>query len=520
MNRREEIEKVILGSYSNFDDAKDDAIYCSQAEVLLHLLNGKNVFLSGGAGSGKSYVLEEYVKLRKKLNPDAVVAVTATTGLASLNIGGETIHKLAGLGIQKTSYAAFLDGGGAYTKNFEKVQKKLASIDVLIIDEISMLSAQGLDFVMDRVLDAKGKYPQVILAGDFTQLPPVARQEDIVTYGDAVASFCYKCRSWKLLNLVTCYLDKSWRAKDQSLKIILENISIGYGRSPETIELLNTIKTTDVVEKSTASVLMTKNAQVDYYNEECQKQNPHDEHYYTAFYSSEQARSYAQRMGIPDVLILKEGDRVMITQNISSAEEVRVFDQDGDEVSIPIRNGMIGTFKLKRGKPCVHYTRAGRDFDIVFEDVHLYTHEEDRNRFDKYTQKWSSDVLEHNVLQYPLRLAYAISVHKSQGQTLDNVVLDLTDCWTENLGYVALSRVRSTRDIILLKKNGRLGSPKALLVSNDSLTIKEEILADSLDNRIQDYESVLTWILEHDPVREKRSEKGLTKSELHKGKKF
>lgn len=520
MNRREEIEKVILGSYSNFDDAKDDAIYCSQAEVLLHLLNGKNVFLSGGAGSGKSYVLEEYVKLRKKLNPDAVVAVTATTGLASLNIGGETIHKLAGLGIQKTSYAAFLDGGGAYTKNFEKVQKKLASIDVLIIDEISMLSAQGLDFVMDRVLDAKGKYPQVILAGDFTQLPPVARQDDIVTYGDAVARFCYKCRSWKLLNLVTCYLDKSWRAKDQSLKIILENISIGYGRSPETIELLNTIKTTDVVEKSTASVLMTKNAQVDYYNEECQKQNPHDEHYYTAFYSSEQARSYAQRMGIPDVLILKEGDRVMITQNISSAEEVRVFDHDGEEVSIPIRNGMIGTFKLKRGKPCVQYTRAGRDFDIVFEDVHLYTHEEDRNRFDKYTQKWSSDVLEHNVLQYPLRLAYAISVHKSQGQTLDNVVLDLTDCWTENLGYVALSRVRSTRDIILLKKNGRLGSPKALLVSNDSLTIKEEILADSLDNRIQDYESVFTMILEHDSVREKRSEKGLTKSELHKGKKF
>ena len=100
------------------------------------------------------------------------------------------------------------------------------------------------------------------------------------------------------------------------------------------------------------------------------------------------------------------------------------------------------------------------------------------------------------------------------------MVLDLTDCWTENLGYVALSRVRSTRDIILLKKNGRLGSPKALLVSNDSLTIKEEILADSLDNRIQDYESVLTRILEHDPVREKRSEKGLTKSELHKGKKF
>ena len=81
-------------------------------------------------------------------------------------------------------------------------------------------------------------------------------------------------------------------------------------------------------------------------------------------------------------------------------------------------------------------------------------------------------------------MAYAISVHKSQGQTLDNIIVDLTECWTENLGYVALSRTRSLRDITLLKRNGRLGSQKALLVSEKSLKIKEEILEASLNNRL------------------------------------
>ena len=82
-------------------------------------------------------------------------------------------------------------------------------------------------------------------------------------------------------------------------------------------------------------------------------------------------------------------------------------------------------------------------------------------------------------------MAYAISVHKSQGQTLDNIIVDLTECWTENLGYVALSRTRSLRDITLLKRNGRLGSQKALLVSEKSLKIKEEILEASLNNRLE-----------------------------------
>lgn len=524
MDKKQLLTKTILGSYKNFEDAKSDAIYCSQSEALIHLLKGKNMFLSGGAGSGKSYVIEEYVKIRKQLNPDVNIAITATTGLAALNIGGETIHSLSGLGLTKTTYDEYLETN--IGKWFNNVQDRLKVIDILIIDEVSMLSAQGLNFVIDRIRHAKGKLPQIILAGDFTQLPPVARSEDVFQYGQEVIEFCYKCRAWNEIDPITCYLDKSWRAKEQSLKVILENISTGYGRSPETIELLNTIKTTNKIDSLTASVLMTKNKQVDQHNIQCQNQNKGKAQTFETWYSSVQAQNYGKRVGIPEQVTLKDGDRVMITQNIHPGKVITpdpynpdefverielIVTLDGEEMNFSVKNGMIGTLIYHEdGYPMVRYERGGRTFYIHFLNKHTYVHEENTGSiiYNEYKDEYEPEVIRHVIQQYPLKLAYAISVHKSQGQTIDNIIVDLTDCWTENLGYVALSRVRSSRDIVLLKRNGRLGSPKALLVSKDSLTIKEEILAESLKNRIEDFNKELNWLLKHDPIQMKRDEKG------------
>ena len=110
-----------------------------------------------------------------------------------------------------------------------------------------------------------------------------------------------------------------------------------------------------------------------------------------------------------------------------------------------------------------------------------------------------ADVPTLTVLQYPIKLAYAISVHKSQGQTLDNILVDLTKCWMPNLGYVALSRVRSVKDITLIKRGAKVGSPNALLVTEESLRIKREILDESKKYRIENMDKVLPCILQYEP---------------------
>lgn len=482
------LKENILGDYTTFDDARDDAIYCSQAEVLVRMLNGDNVFLSGSAGAGKSYVIEQYVKLKRKVNRNTNIVVTATTGLAALNISGSTVHSVTGLGISKLCYDDYRKTTPAKTIRVKNAE--LRGIDVLIIDEVSMLSAQGLNFIVDRFMDAKGGLPQIILAGDFNQLPPVATPQDIQDYGNLISEFCYKSRGWDTISPVVCYLDKSWRAKDQRLKIILENISMGQGRSPETIDLLNTIRTTDKIDKRSSSILMTKNIRVDSYNEECQKLNNNKPNQYVYKVDNEFAKNYAKKLGIPETLVFKEGDRVMITQNYSiNGESVIVLDDNGQECNLPVRNGMIGTFILWRKLPAVKYTREGRNFTIIFKTPFEYVCWNAPTVYDirsgSYNVKADMEAYKPCVYQYPLKLAYAISVHKSQGQTLDNIIVDLTECWTENLGYVALSRTRSLRDITLLKRGGRLGSPKALLVSEKSLKIKEEILESSLNNRLE-----------------------------------
>ena len=496
------IRAAVLDGYPTFEDAYRDAQFCSQAEALLHMLQGENVFLSGGAGSGKSYTLERFVRCMKQLHPGISIAVTATTGLAALSIGGTTVHKMTGLGVWKGSYEEYLSTYGDTSPWFKRQQRDLKQLDVLIVDEVSMLSAQGLQFVVDRLYDARGTLPQIILVGDYTQLPAVATPEDIETYGPTVAQSSYKCPAWEAISPISCYLDKSWRADgDQTLKFILDNIATGRGRSPENLEALGEISVTTDVEPSTASILMTTNRDVDAHNQRQQSYNQGEAVSYYASYDSPQAENYAKSLGIPDVLTLKDGDRVMITQNIDpmmDGAEARVVDlESGERADFPICNGMIGTFIVGE-RPQVLYERDGRQYLIQFLDRHAYSQTEVKSIMTAQGPTMA-DVPTLTVLQYPIKLAYAISVHKSQGQTLDNILVDLTQCWMPNLGYVALSRVRSVKDITLIKRGAKVGSPNALLVTEESLRIKREILDESKKYRIENMDKVLPRILQYEP---------------------
>ena len=258
--------------------------------------------------------------------------------------------------------------------------------------------------------------------------------------------------------------------------------------------------TTDV-QPSTASILMTTNRDVDAHNQRQQSYNQGKAVSYHASYDSPQAENYAKSLGIPDVLTLKDGDRVMITQNIDpmmDGAEARVVDlESGERADFPICNGMIGTF-IAGERPQVLYERDGRQYLIRFLDRHAYSQTEVKSIMTAQGPTMA-DVPTLTVLQYPIKLAYAISVHKSQGQTLDNILVDLTQCWMPNLGYVALSRVRSVKDITLIKRGAKVGSPNALLVTEESLRIKREILDESKKYRIENMDKVLPRILQYEP---------------------
>lgn len=190
----------------------------------------------------------------------------------------------------------------------------------------------------------------------------------------------------------------------------------------------------------------------------------------------------------------------MITQNIdpnSEAPEARIIDMEtGSVANFPICNGMIGTF-VAGNRPKVMYEKDGKHYLIQFLDRHAYAQTEVRPvSTGQGTVPMDVPIL--TVLQYPIKLAYAISVHKSQGQTLDHILVDLTQCWMPNLGYVALSRVRSVDDITLIKRGAKVGSPNALLVTEESLRIKQEILEESLRNRIPDPKRAIQNILNYE----------------------
>lgn len=191
----------------------------TQKEALEILKMGENAFLTGAAGSGKTHLLNEYVKYLRQNGAHAAIGITASTGIAATHMGGMTIHAWSGLGIRDKLTdrdLEDLEGRQYLWRRFEKAR-------VLIIDEISMLHHFRLDLVEQIVRSFKRNgLPfggmQVILVGDFFQLPPVSRATE------APARFAYHSEIWETLNLKICYLEEQHRQSDPTFLEILNAV--------------------------------------------------------------------------------------------------------------------------------------------------------------------------------------------------------------------------------------------------------------------------------------------------------
>lgn len=414
-----------------------------QATALQILKTGANVFLTGEPGAGKTYVLNQYIE---HLKDHAVeVAVTASTGIAATHIGGITIHSWSGMGIKQSISAKELDNleGRRYLwKRFEKTK-------VLIIDEISMLSADQIDTVEKICRTFKrDERPfgglQVVLVGDFFQLPPITKQGE-------EQKFAFESSAWKRLKPLVCYLSEQYRQDDGSLLGILKamrrgDIDDGF---PELEDCISK-EFEDVIRPTK---LYTHNADVDEINiEELKKLDTELSSYQMlGMGKSDLIERLKESCLSPEVLHVKPGSVVMCTKNNFEAGFV---------------NGTLGEvieICKDTGYPII-VTNDGREIKIE-------------------PTTWAIEDGEKvlaSIEQVPLRLAWAITVHKSQGMSLDAVELDLSKAFEYGQGYVALSRARSLDGLKLLGF-----SPSALVVHPKVLKMDEIFHRQS--EQVEDY---------------------------------
>jgi hypothetical protein len=381
------------------------------------MLSGKSVFLTGAPGAGKTYVLNEFIRRARRRAKN--VAVTASTGIAATHIGGTTIHSWSGLGIrdQLTPYDR------DWLRSNDRLRKRYLATDILVVDEISMLHGKRLDMVNEackllRGSDAPFGGLQVILVGDLFQLPPVSR-------GDELTDFAHTSAAWAELNPQICYLSEQHRQQGDRLLDVLEAMRRGEIEDwhQETLaERLNTKPANGVP----ITRLYAHNVDVESINQR-----------HLALLASE-AKTFTMQT---------KGSAAKVEQLVRSVLAPEKLELKLDaEVMFVANNFAEGFVNGSRGQvvkfddggmPLVKLFATGR---IIKVEPHSWTLTEDGKK-------------RAEVIQLPLRLAWAITIHKSQGMSLDAAEVDLGKTFTPGMGYVALSRVRSLDGVFLTGMN-------------------------------------------------------------------
>lgn len=417
----------------------------TQEETLDILKMGHNVFLTGPAGSGKTYVLNSYISYLKSNN--IPVAITASTGIAATHMNGRTIHSWSGIGKKKV-----LDKKDFYKiVNHIPIQNRILKAKVLIIDEVSMLEAKVIDLVEKvcrtiRKNDSAFGGLQIILSGDLFQLPPVHKR------GEPKPDFIFASNAWDRARFVVCYLEKQYRQEDLDFLSILNSIREDNVNKNTFDQLMQRHqKNIEGVLKPTK--LYTLNKDVDAINSFELNQIKETPHIYnmTSWGESELVKTLKKDCLAPEVLELKKGALVMFVKNNFDRGYV---------------NGTLGVvigFDKDSNYPIIQ-TRKG---DSIIASPTSWELEED-------------DVVLAQISQIPLRLAWAITVHKSQGMTLDFAEIDLSKAFVEGMGYVALSRVRSLNGIKLMGLN-----ELALKINMEVKDQDQELRLRSIENREQ-----------------------------------
>jgi ATP-dependent DNA helicase PIF1 len=405
----------------------------TQDEALALLKTGASIFLTGQPGSGKTHTVNRYIGELTRSGVE--YAYTASTGIAATHGNGVTIHAWSGIGVRESLNRRDLDTLAANRRVAARIEKT----SVLIIDEISMLPARSLGLVDAVCRHVRGTLSpfgglQVVLVGDFFQLPPVVRRDaapQMLPIADATdgfgTEFAHASPVWRDLAPTVCYLSEQHRQSDKPFLEILAAIRSNACRTMHRGRLAERLIARDRLPRG-CTRLFTHNAAVDDINRQELAKLDGETCVFQVIAKGPDPFVQALKRGClsPEVLELKRGAVVMFTKN----------DVAGRFVNGTL--GIVEAFDSDSGQPLVR-TRRGRR--ILAEPAKWKIEEGGKERA--------------SITQVPLRLAWAMTVHKSQGMSLDEAVIDLSKAFEYGQGYVALSRLRSLAGLHLLGLNER-----------------------------------------------------------------
>lgn len=396
-------------------------------EKLKKLLEDKNVLLTGGGGVGKSYLTSELIRTLKKEGKQVVVL--GSTGVSAVNINGQTIHSFFAFGICNSLEE--LKRHDKYTKQrVKELNKILSSTDLLIIDEISMVSANLLDMIGLRVKNAKFK-GALLFVGDFFQLPPIKskQRDDFSLFDDAL--FAFESSTWNFFEPCVVELTTTKRTKDEHFFAILKKIRKGL-LDNEVAQYLHALKNNSHVKEKNPTILYGTNKQADIKNlqklEELEATKvllvAKEKSHVTSLNLS-RIQSWKNALPIPVELSLKVGAVVLFCTNkwgsYYNGEKGIVQSIDDTCVHVEKENGQI--VKVTRQEYTMH------------ENILLNGEVEEKPLV--------------SIEQFPLKLAYAITIHKSQGMSIDTLVCNIDNIFEKSQFYVAISRSRDPKNLML-----------------------------------------------------------------------